>query len=192
MSARNTSPGAPGHDSQSNVLCRRSSIGLNASPRALHGLMACVTRLDLNLEQPFRSRMLTVARLNFAYFVLLHRGTSMVVNVQGLTLPEGAKVDFRFEMTAQANITAFVARQKVTQFVIMEISSQMRGGIPDLNVGERLSWSVPVELTSPARGVVGRVGEIRVDATTGELLTDSDTLRGIADNARLLVERAAL
>ena len=116
----------------------------------------------------------------------------MVVNVQGLTLPEGAKVDFRFEMTAQANITAFVARQKVTQFVIMEISSQMRGGIPDLNVGERLSWSVPVELTSPARGVVGRVGEIRVDATTGELLTDSDTLRGIADNARLLVERAAL
>ena len=116
----------------------------------------------------------------------------MAVNLQGRTIPEGAKLDFHIEMTAQANITAFVARQKVTRFVVMEISSQMRGGVPDLNVGEQLTWSVPVELTSPAHGVVGRVGEIRVDATTGELLTDSDTLRGIADNAKRLVERAAL
>ena len=116
----------------------------------------------------------------------------MAVKLQGVTLPKGAQVAFRFEMTAQANITAFVAWQKVTQFVILDISSQMRGGVPDLNVGERLSWSVPVELTSPGRGVVGRVGEIRVDATSGELLIDRDTIRRIADNARRLVERAAL
>lgn len=116
----------------------------------------------------------------------------MTATLQGTIIPSGATVAVKVEMTAQANITAFVARQRVTQFVITEISSQMRGGIPDLNISERLSWSVPVELTSPERGVVGRVGEIRVDATTGELLADSDTVRGIAENARRLVERAPL
>jgi hypothetical protein len=143
------------------------------------------------LEQLSNSTILKGVGKAFLRFGL-GMGDVMTVNLEGMTLPEGAKVDVRVAVTAQANITAFVARQKVTQLVISEISSQLRGGVPDLNVGGRLTWSVPVELTSPARGVVGRVGEIRVDANTGELLTDKETLRGITDNARRLVERAAL
>ena len=108
----------------------------------------------------------------------------MSVNLQGLSPPQGATLAIRIELTAQANITPFVAQQKVTQFVITEISSQLRGDTPDLNVGERLCWSVPVVLTSPARGNVGRVGEILVDAVTGELLADKDAVQRIADNAR--------
>jgi hypothetical protein len=65
----------------------------------------------------------------------------MAVQLQGVTLPQGATVAIRVEMTAQANITPFVARQKVTQFVVTEISSQLRGDTPDLYVGERLCWS---------------------------------------------------
>jgi hypothetical protein len=116
----------------------------------------------------------------------------MPANLHGVTLPEGATVAIRIEMTARANVTAFVARQKVTQFVITEISSQLRGEAPDLNVGERLCWSVPVVLTSPARGAVGRVGEILVDATTGEMMADAETQQRIADNARRLAERFPL
>jgi hypothetical protein len=33
---------------------------------------------------------------------------------------------------------------------------------------------VPVVLASPARGEVGRVGEIVVDATTSEILADNE------------------
>ena len=116
----------------------------------------------------------------------------MAVKVQGLAVPAGATVDIRIEMTAQVNVTAFVARQKVTQFVVTQISSQLRGEAPDLHVGERLCWSAPVVLTSPARGVVGRVGEILVDAATGELLADAEALRRIAENAEHLAQRAAL
>jgi hypothetical protein len=116
----------------------------------------------------------------------------MTVNLPGVVPPQGATVAIRIELTAQANITPFVARQKVTQFVITEISSQLRGAAPDLNVGERLCWSVPVELTSPARGVVGRVGEILVDAGTGEVLADADTVQRIADNAARLAQRSPL
>jgi hypothetical protein len=116
----------------------------------------------------------------------------MAVNIQGVQVPEGATVDINIKMTAQANITAFVARQKVTQFVISEISNQLCADTPDLNVGDRLCWSVPVVLTSPAKGVVGRVGEIRVDAETGEMLADADTIERIAANAEHLAQRSPL
>jgi hypothetical protein len=68
----------------------------------------------------------------------------------------------------------------------------LRGEPPDLNVGERLCWSVPVVLTSPARGVVGRVGEILVDVATGELLTDADSVQRIAEHAEWLAQGCPL
>jgi hypothetical protein len=52
--------------------------------------------------------------------------------------------------------------------------------------------SVPVVLTSPARGVLGRVGEIRVDASTGEVLADAEAVQRITDDAERLAQRAAL
>jgi len=116
----------------------------------------------------------------------------MTVRLPGVTPPEGATVAIRVEMTAQVNITPFVARQKVTGFVILEISDRMRGDKPELVVGDRLCWSVPVVLTSPSRGVVGKVGEILVDATTGELLLEKDTVQRMSDDADRLAERSPL
>jgi hypothetical protein len=101
-------------------------------------------------------------------------------------------VAIRIEATAQANITPFVARQKVTGYVIREISDRMRGEEPELVVGERLCWSVPVVLTSPTRGVIGRIGDILVDATTGELLVDKDTVQRMSNDADRLAERSPL
>lgn len=110
----------------------------------------------------------------------------------GMSPPQEATVSIHIDVTAQVNITPFVARQKVTQFVIQEISSQLCGDPPNLIVGERISWSVPVTLTSPGRGAVGQVGEILVDAVTGELLTDANLVQRIADNAERLAERSPL
>jgi hypothetical protein len=75
---------------------------------------------------------------------------------------------------------------------MMEITSQMRGEAPDLHIGERLCWSVPIVLTSPNRGVVGRVGEVLVEAMTGEVLADAECVRRIADNGQRLVDRSPL
>ena len=116
----------------------------------------------------------------------------MAVHLPGITVPQGATLAIRIELTAQANITSFVARQKVTRFVVMEISTQLIGDSPVLVVGERLCWSVPVVLTSPARGIVGKVGEIVVDATTGELLVDEESVRRMTDDVRRLAERSPL
>ena len=116
----------------------------------------------------------------------------MTVKMEGVRTPPGATVDVKIEITAQVNITAFVAQQQVTQFVIRKIGNQFCGDPPDLHVGERLCWSVPVVLTSPVKGILGRVGEILVDANTGELLVDAETVERIRTNAKCLAERTPL
>jgi hypothetical protein len=120
------------------------------------------------------------------------RNAPTSVHMPGAQIPAGAAVDIHIHVGAPVNITPFVARQKVTGFVIMEISSQLRGEQPDLVVGERLSWSVPVVLGFPARGIIGKVGEIQVDATTGELLADESTVRRISEDARRLADGTPL
>jgi hypothetical protein len=116
----------------------------------------------------------------------------MIVHLPGLTPPQGANVAIRIEVTAQVNITPFVARQKVTGFVLLEISDRVCGAEPELVLGDRLCWSVPVVLTSPTQGSVGRVGEIRVDAMNGELLVDRDTVQRMRDDADRLAECSPL
>lgn len=116
----------------------------------------------------------------------------MPAKISGVEVPPGATVDIHIHIAAPVNITAFVARQKVTAFVINEISTQLLADTPALSVGDRLCWSVPVMLTSPARGVVGKVGEILVDASTGELLVDEELVRRMTDDARRLTEHSPL
>jgi hypothetical protein len=89
-------------------------------------------------------------------------------------------------------ISAFRARQLVNVLTKMEVSSQMGAGSPTLVGGERPCWSVPVWLTEPDRGPVGQAGSLLVDARTGEVLADSQSLREIAENARRLAERPPL
>src|SRR5260370_10863043 len=89
-------------------------------------------------------------------------------------------------------ITAFRARQLVNVLMKMEVSSQMGAGTPALVSGERPCWSVPVWFSEPDCGYVGQVGSLLVDARTGEVLADSESLRGLAENSTRLAERPAL
>lgn len=116
----------------------------------------------------------------------------MPANISGVEIPAGAAVDIHIHISASVNITPFVARQKVTSFVITEISTQLLADTPELRVAEPLCWSVPVMLTSPGRGVVGKVGEILVDANTGELLVDARLVQRMTDDARRLAECSPL
>src|SRR5207248_7523503 len=117
---------------------------------------------------------------------------TMNAKLTGVSVPAGAVVDIHIHVTAPVNITPFVARQTVNVFVKTEISTQLRSDPPDLVVGERLCWSVPVVLGFPDRGIVGKVGEIQVDATTGELLADEQTVRRMTEDACRLADRTPL
>jgi hypothetical protein len=116
----------------------------------------------------------------------------MITHLQGMPLPTDSLLDITIRVTQSLNVTAFSARQRVTQYVMQELSTQLGGDTPELTVGERVYWSVPVVFTLPGKGVVGRVGTLRVDAGTGELLTDSQIGQEILRHAEQLVQRAAL
>src|ERR1700678_56566 len=99
----------------------------------------------------------------------------MITHLPAMPLPTASTLDINIRVTQPLNVTAFSARQRVTQYVMHQLSTQFGGDAPELTVGERVYWTVPVVFTLPGRGVLGRVGTLRVDAGTGELLADLQT-----------------
>ena len=116
----------------------------------------------------------------------------MITHLPGMALPTDSALDITIRVSQPLNITAFSARQRVTQYVMRELSTQLGGDTPELTVAERVYWSVPVVFTLPGKGVIGRVGTLRVDAGTGELLTDPQTEQEMMRHAEQLAQRAAL
>ena len=116
----------------------------------------------------------------------------MTIHLSGMPLPTESTLDINIRVTQPLNISSFVAQQRVTQYVMQALSTQLGGDTPELSVDERVYWSVPIVFTLPGKAALGRVGTLRVDAGTGELLTDPQIEREIMDHAEQLAHRAAL
>jgi hypothetical protein len=84
-------------------------------------------------------------------------------------LPKTGRLEVDIKVTADVNISAYAAKQKVNGFVLSEISYMIHAGEPTLVVDERIHWRVPVILSLTSRGDVGEVGVIDVDVETGQL-----------------------
>jgi len=89
-------------------------------------------------------------------------------------------------------ISAFVARQKVNVLMLEQVSNLLLAGEPELRQDANgcWIWRVPVDLTLPSLGRVGRVGEIEVDAQYGEVRYDEVLLSQITEQARRLARQA--
>jgi hypothetical protein len=73
------------------------------------------------------------------------------------------------KVTADVNISACVARQKVNGFVLSDISYMMHADDPTLVLAKQICWRVPVILSLASRGDVGEVGAIDVNVETGQM-----------------------
>ncbi len=107
-------------------------------------------------------------------------------------IPRTGRLDIDIKVTTEVNISAMAARQKVSRFVLSEISNLMHGSEPDLIVSDRVHWRVPVILSFPSRGDVGTVGAIDVDIETGQLLITPQLIAEITANAEKLTASPAL
>ena len=121
-----------------------------------------------------------------------HQGKIMITHLPAVPLPTDSTLDINIHVTQSLNVTSFSARQRVTQYVMHNLSTQLGGDAPELTVGERVFWTIPVVFTLPGKGVLGRVGALRIDAGTGELLTDPQTEQEMMRHAEQLAQRAAL
>jgi len=103
-----------------------------------------------------------------------------------------SNIDIHVHVSSTLNVTPFVARQKVGGLVLSKVGTGVGADEPALIVtGERVVWRVPIFLALPDLGRLGEVGEIDVDAQTGEILADQAALEKIIENARQLAPGSA-
>jgi len=118
----------------------------------------------------------------------------MVVELDKV-LPQvkAAQVDVTIRVSAKLNVTQVAARRKINVFVLDEIGTGLGGDTPTLVVqNDRLCWRVPIMLALVPHGHVGQVGQIDVDAQTGEILADDELVQTIADHAQRLLAGSSL
>ncbi len=62
-------------------------------------------------------------------------------------------------LSATPPISAYTARQKANVFVLENVSNLLLADTPELQkAGDKQVWQVPIDLTLPGKGCVGRVG----------------------------------
>ena len=106
---------------------------------------------------------------------------------------KAAQVDISIHVSTTLNVTQVAARRKVNVFLLNQVGTGLGGDTPTLVVqNDRLCWRVPVILALPPKGRLGQVGQIDVDAQTGEILADEQMLHDIADHAERLVASSTL
>lgn len=88
-------------------------------------------------------------------------------------------------------ISALVARQKVNVLILEQVSNLLLADEPllmDLPDGQQI-WRVPIDLTFPDLGRVGRVGELDVDARYGEVRYNDEVLTEIGEKTHQLTQQ---
>lgn len=85
-------------------------------------------------------------------------------------------------------VSPFMARQKVNVLMLEQVSNLLLADEPELvNIGLHWLWRVPVDLTLPDKGRVGRIGVVEVDAYNGEVRYSDELLADIETNAEHLM-----
>jgi hypothetical protein len=108
------------------------------------------------------------------------------VTLHGPGLTESGRLDITIAIRATIEVDAATARRKVTGWLVSEVGNLLMGDDPALVIAERVSWRVPVLLTSPERGVIGQVGTVDVDAQTGDVLSSAELIQELIERGRHL------
>ena len=90
-------------------------------------------------------------------------------------------------LSADINVGAVTAKRQVNALLATHVGNLLLADEPVLVLADRIVWRVPVDLTAPSMGRLGRVGEVDVDVESGELLLDDALIEGMSKRANDLV-----
>lgn len=93
------------------------------------------------------------------------------------SLPPDADVEVSVKIHTPLNITRHVARQKVNVQLALHCGQSFVLDEPELQMGERVCWRILIWVTHPTQGKVTCIGDVRVDAQTGEVLCTREQLQ---------------
>jgi hypothetical protein len=112
----------------------------------------------------------------------------MTAHLRGFTLPTDADVDVEIKIHTRLNISAYVAKQRANVCLMLYCGQSFCVDEPILQIGERVTWLVPVWLASPREGRQTKIGEFIVDAQTGEVLESRERCQVLKQLAHALLE----
>lgn len=94
------------------------------------------------------------------------------------------------QLTSKVEITAAHARRKVNVLMLDQVSNLLLANDPTFiqTAAGKWVWRVPVDLTYPKYGRVGKVGEVDVDAHSGMIDYDRHLLEEISKTAIALAQ----
>ena len=100
----------------------------------------------------------------------------MTLILENLTLPERGRVEVN--LSFEIKVTAEEARKKVRRWLHDNVTMFVGADdTPTLVMGEKPTWRVIASFTFPGAGRLGDVGTAYVDAESGEMLTNPETLK---------------
>ena len=104
------------------------------------------------------------------------------------------KLQLEIKLSVTLGVTAEQAKRKLTRFLIDEVNLFIHPEAPLLVVTDQntIFWRFPLIFSMGHRGKLGQVGEVDVDAQTGELLLNDTLLEEIKAHARFLAQHTAL
>lgn len=104
---------------------------------------------------------------------------------------DSLQLDVKFSVTL--GITAEQAKRKLTRFLMDEVSLLIHPYGPLLVVVNQnaIFWRFPLIFSMGLRGKLGQVGEIDVDARSGDLLFNDTLLTEIKAHAHILAQSTA-
>jgi len=117
--------------------------------------------------------------------ILATQSTPTVHAPQVVKPPEKLRIAVHIEAEV---LDPEVARRKANVWLLMYAGHLLRADYPELILesGQILMWRYDVVLTSPRGGDIGKIGKIRVLATTGEVLASESLHEELLVNAQAL------
>src|SRR5262245_7747275 len=112
----------------------------------------------------------------------------MAVNLSGAGVPTDTDVEVEIKIHARLNISSYVAKQKANVCLALHCGQSFCVEEPVLQIGQRIFWLVPVWFSTPQEGRQTRIGELAVDAQTGEVVEAGERCRLLKRIANTLLQ----
>jgi hypothetical protein len=107
-------------------------------------------------------------------------------------LPTDTDVEVEIKIHTRLHISAYVAKQKANVCLALHCGQSFCVDEPILQIGQRISWLVPVWLSTPQEGRKAKIGELVIDAQTGEVLEAGERCRVLRQIANSLSSLAPI
>lgn len=110
------------------------------------------------------------------------------------SIEEKESLHLELNISTTLGISASRAKRKLTGLLIDEVSLFVTPYSPLLIVTDKsnIFWRFPVYLVLGRRGELGQVGEVDVDAYSGDILITAEKIEEFKANAERLAKRATL